>query len=137
MTPEVLQADPEPSGLAMMLADLLRQNLARDPGRARSLMPMLACIEAPDAGVAVTMRVAPGRVVLADGVDTEAGVTVRADSGRLLRLTAAPLLWGLPDVRSSRGRRALADILTGRVRVRGMVRHPGQLRRLTRLLSVR
>jgi hypothetical protein len=129
-------ADAEPSGLASMIGELIDQNLARDPSRARLLRPSVASITAPDAGVSVMVHVAPRRVVVADG-EGAAHLRIAADSGRLLELTAAPLRFGFPDAFSKRGRAVLRDVLAGRVRIGGMLAHPARLVRLTMLLSVR
>ncbi|MEP7060091.1 MAG: hypothetical protein ABI828_05110, partial [Actinomycetota bacterium] len=64
-----------------------------------------------------------------------ARVRVRADSALLLGIAGAPLRFGLPDMFTSPGRAVLADILRGRVRIRGLFRHPLLVSRLTRLLS--
>jgi hypothetical protein len=128
--------DPEPSGLATMIGTLIEQNLERDPARLRLLRPSVAAIEAPDAGVAVTVRTSPGRVVVVNGADPDAHVGVTADSSTLLQLTGAPLRFGLPDALDPRGRAVLRDVLTRRVRIRGLASHPRRLARLTMLLSV-
>jgi hypothetical protein len=133
--PEVRFADPEPHGLAELLGGLIRQNLARDPARARLLRPALVAIEATDAEVAVTIRIEPGLVVLAEGQATRPHLAIRGPSAELLALTSAPLLGGYPHPLHLDGRRALRDVLTGRVRVRGLASHPRRLARLTMLLS--
>jgi hypothetical protein len=133
--PEVRFADPEPHGLAELLGGLIRQNLERDPGRARLLRPALVTIEATDADVAVTIRIEPGRVTLAEGWAEHPHLAVRAASAELMALTAAPLLGGYPHPRHLDGRRALRDVLTGRVRIRGLASHPRRLARFTMLLS--
>jgi hypothetical protein len=135
--PTIRFVDQTPSGLASMLGDLLGQNLVRDPGRRRLLVPAVSAVDAPDAGVAVTIAVTPATIAVADGVDTRATVRVRADSGRLLALVAAPLRFGLPDLLHGEGRAVVADLLRGRLRVRGLLRHPRQVARLTMLLSAR
>ena len=137
MTAQVVQADPEPSGLAEMLGGLIAQNLERDPAREQLLRAALVGIEAPDAGVAVTLRLDPGRVLIDAGIDAGVQLRVVADSQRLLRLTASPLRLGLPDVFTPEGREVLGDVLARRVRIRGMISHPRRLARLTMLLSVR
>jgi hypothetical protein len=129
-------ADAEPSGLASMLGGLIEQNLERDPSRARLLRPAVASIAAPDAGVSVMLRLEPKRVLVADGTG-DAHVRIAADSTKLLELTAAPLRFGFPDALSREGRAVLRDVLSGRVRIGGLVAHPARLARLTMLLSVR
>ena len=126
----------EPSGLATLLAELIEQNLGRDPGRRAMLRPCVAVLDAPDAGVTVHVRIAAGAVRVADGDVPEAHVRVRADAERLLAITTAPLRLGVPDPTRSEGREVLRDIVLRRVRVQGLVRHPVRLARFTSLLSV-
>ncbi|HEX6130354.1 MAG TPA: hypothetical protein VF044_01405 [Actinomycetota bacterium] len=125
------------AGLAGMLDELVRQNLARDPGRRRLLRPTVAVLEVPDAGVVATVRIDVGGVRVVDGDDPAAPVRVTAVGERLFALAAAPLRFGLPDVLDPEGRRVLGDLAAGRIRVRGLVRRLPDVVRLTRLLSAR
>jgi hypothetical protein len=127
---------PEPSGLASMVAELIEQNLARDPGRRELLRPLVAVLDAPDADVTVFLRVAPAHVRVGDGNVPDAHLSIRARSGRLLDLTTTPLRFGLPDLLRHEGRVIVGDLLGRRLRIRGLLRHPLRLARLTRLLSV-
>jgi hypothetical protein len=132
----VAYLDDEPSGLATMVGGLIDQNLERDPARRRLLRPALVTITVPDAGVAITLRLERGNVEIRDGADTSAHVAIVADSERLMALTSVPLRIGLPDALDRRGRAVLGDVLARRVRIRGLVRHPRRLARLSSLLSV-
>lgn len=126
----------DPSGLAELVAGLLDQHLAREPGRASHLRPSVVELSVPDAEVAVTVRLAPDCVRVADGIETDAHLRIVATSDRLVGLAAAPLRAGVPDPLTPDGRAALADVLTGRVRVHGLLRHPRRLTRFMSLLSV-
>ena len=132
----VVYGNEEPSGLASMVGGLIDQNLVRDPTRVRLLRTSSATITVPDAGVAITVRTGPGEVEVRDGVDPEAEIAITADSERLLALTSAPLRFGLPDLFDARGRAVLSDVLSGRVRIHGLLVHPRRLARLSSLLSV-
>jgi len=127
---------PEPSGLASMVAELIEQNLARDPERRRLLRRSVAVLDAPDAEVTVFLRIDPEGVRVGDGDVPDAHVRIRADSGRLLDLTTAPLRLGLPDPLAPEGRAIVRDLFAGRLRIRGLLSHPFRLARLTKLLSV-
>jgi hypothetical protein len=133
---ELVLVDPEPSGLAEMLAGLLESNLARDPRRSSLVRPAVIELAAVDAGVTVTVRMRGGRVEIADGRSGGGDVEIRAPSQGLLALSTAPLRWGFPDPFRPAGRAVLREVLGRRVRVSGMLRHPAVLSRFTRLLSV-
>lgn len=126
----------EPSGLASMAAELIEQNLARDPARRGLLGPSVAVLDASDVDVTVFLRIAPEEVRVGDGNVADAHLAIRAESGRLLDLTTAPLRFGLPDVLTQEGRSIVGDLLGRRMRIRGLLRHPLRLARLTKLLSV-
>lgn len=139
MTPQrssVEFADAEPTGLALLIGGLIRQNLDRDPARERHLDGSVVTIVAPDAEVAVTLRLDPGLVVVSDGVSDDSQVVVTASSDRLLQITASPLRFGLPDALSAGGREVLSGVLSRRVRIKGLLRSPQRLARITQLLSV-
>jgi hypothetical protein len=127
------------NGLAAMLGELLAQNLARDPDRRRLLRrPLRAVIEVPDAGVRASVRAdGLGDVAVTAGDDVGAVVRVRAGGMDVLDLAPVPPWGGLPDVRTRDGRAAVRAIASGRIRVRGLLRHLGDVRRLTSLLSAR
>jgi hypothetical protein len=93
-------------------------------------------IVAPDAGVAVTLRLAPGRVTVADGILGRPDLVIRTDSETLTDLTAVPLRFGFPDVLTSEGRAVAGKLRSGRLKIRGMLRHAGLLSRISRVLSV-
>jgi hypothetical protein len=130
-------AEPEPSGFALLIGGLIEQNLDRDPGRNRYLDGVTAAVVASDADAAVTIRLGPGSVVVYEGVEGDPQVVVTASSDKLLQMTAAPLRFGLPDAFTGEGRDVLADVLAGRVKVKGLVRSPWRVAQLTRILSVR
>jgi len=124
-------------GLVELLASLLRQNLERDPGRRRLLRPAVVAIRATDAETEVTLTLREGAAEVRAGAPRRPQLRVEGSSVALLELLGAPLRVGLPDPFDRRGRDALRDLLAGQIRVRGLVRHPLLVGRLTRLLSAR
>ena len=129
--------DAEPNGLASMIGGLVEANLAAHPERARLLRrPAVVAIVALDADVACTVRLSPGMVAVVNGPTGAPAVVVRADTTTLAELTATPLRLGYPDPFTAPGRAVVAKLLRGDLKVRGLLRHPILVSRLTRLLSV-
>jgi hypothetical protein len=127
-----------------LVQGLVDANLERDPDRAlRVSKREAASLVATDADVAVTIQMlpgarrAPGTVLVHDGRDPWAEIVVRAESLGLLELAAAPLRFDLPDVMTPDGRAMVWQLVRGRIRVEGMLRHLGTVRRLSMLLSAR
>lgn len=137
MTVRVEYLDEEPSGLASMLGGLVEANLEAHPEREALLKPSVVGLIAEDSAVAVTLRLAPGRVTVANGlVGGTHDLVIRTSSEDLIALTAVPLRLGLPDPMTADGRRVMGSLIRGRLRVKGMFLRLPTLTRVQRLLSV-
>lgn len=136
MSAAVEYLDAEPNGLAAMVGGLIGANLERDPDRAGRIRPTSVSIDARDAEVAITLRLAPGVVRVANGIVPPTHLRIRADSEMLLGLSAVPLRFGLPDVLTAEGRSVVRKLLSRELRVEGLLRHPRRLAMLTSLLAV-
>jgi hypothetical protein len=135
---KVEYAEPEPDGLASMIGGLIEANLIRHPERMKLLRPSVIDLSAPDAGVSVSLAVEPERVFVAPaaGANGRSHIHVQADASDLLLLASVPLRMGIPDPLTREGRAVLSRIGRRRIRIEGLLRHPGTLVRLSRLLSV-
>jgi hypothetical protein len=136
VTVEVEYLDQEPNGLAAMIGGLIEGNLAAHPERRALLKPATVGVVASDAGVALTLRLSPHRVTVANGIVGRPEVIVRTDSVTLTELSSIPLTLGFPDARSEAGREMTRKLLRGDLEVKGLLRHPRTVSRLNRLLSV-
>lgn len=133
---EVVLADPEAAGLDSMLAGLL-QSAITDPAKAAILDRMAGAIEltVPDADVVVGLVFAGGRCEVRSGPLAHAQVRMSVPSEQVMSLSTIPLLLGMPSVRTPEGRAFTRDVLTRRIRIRGL-RHVGLITALNRLLSL-
>lgn len=134
----------EHAGFRSLVEGLIEANLSRVPERALVIRRReAAALVATDAGIAVTIQMlpgaahTPGTVLVHDGEDPWAEIVVRAESMALLEMAGTPLRFGLPDALTPKGRDVLAQIARRRIRVRGLVRNLGTVRRLSILLSAR
>ena len=141
-----LAAGAAENGLAVMVSDLLRQNLEAKPQKARDLAAMTGRIAllAEDAEVALTLRFDRGDLTVYDGVVGVPDVIVRASSDVVLALSNMPVTrrFGLPlpTLRDREGRKVLGEVLaamrSGTMKVDGGALHAGLMLHLTRIMSV-
>lgn len=133
----VIVAEDAP-GLAHMLGDLVRGNLATHPDRVKVLESMRGRVNvhATDAEVEVGMVFTGGEVSVGSPVE-DADVSIRCDSETLLELTSVPLLMGRPDITTPEGRSVVTKVLKRALVIDGLIRHQMLVTRLQQLLSVR
>jgi hypothetical protein len=133
----VTYLDAEPNGLAAMLGGLIEANLTAHPDRLALLAePATYSITATDVDVSVTIHLGSGSVKVANGVRGTPHVMLRSDSESLLKMSAVPLRYGIPDPATGAGREVLSKVVRGRLRVKGMLTQRARLARLNELLSV-
>ncbi len=137
-----IELDPgaEDNGFALMLADLLRQNLEDHPDKARDFARLSGRVAmvVEDAGVAVTLRFDAGRLVVHDGIVGIPDLTIRAGSDDITQMSLMELLprVRLPDPRGEATRRVLRASREGRIRMYGALANLPLVVRLTRVMSV-
>src|SRR5579883_1610654 len=118
MHPSSIELAPgaEENGLAMMLADLVRQNLDAKPHKKGDFDALRGSVSivADDADVALTLRFERGgRLTIHDGIVGIPDVTIRGPSEAVLALSNMPLATplGLP-IPDPRDREALKTVRT-------------------------
>jgi hypothetical protein len=148
MQPDVqLAPGAEGNGLAIMLADLVRQNLDAKPHKKDDFAAIggSVSIVADDADVALTMKFERGgRLMIHDGIVGIPDVTIRGPSDGILALSNMPLATrlGLPipnpkDRESVRAVRSVLGLMReGKLHVYGMAFHLPLIMKLTRVMSV-
>lgn len=141
MTPVVeLGPGADDNGFALMLAELIRQNLDDHPHKQRDFFKLSGrvAIVVEDAGVAVTLRFDAGRLTVHDGIVGIPDLTIRADSDDVTQMSLMELLprVGLPDPRGSATKHVLRASREGRIRMYGALPNLPMVLRLTRIMSV-
>ena len=128
----------EAVGLAVMIADLIRQNLERAPRKHADFQKLSASVsmEVPDADVTIMLEFSRGALLIHGGQHDGAHLHIRADSTTLLALPLVRISAGLPNLFSPDSSALRNGLLSGGVRIGGMLRHPLRLVRFTRLISV-
>jgi hypothetical protein len=136
----------EENGFAVMMGDLVRQNLETKPHKRRDF-DALSCnvaIVVEDADVALTLCFEGGRLVIRDGVSGIPDATIRGDADSVIAMSNVPLSrrFGIPWA-DPRDKTALASLKTfalasvhGRVHVHARLGAIPILGKLTRVMSV-
>ena len=142
-----LSAGAEENGLAIMLADLVRQNIEAKPKKLSDFNALSGTVSivADDADVVLTMVFdRGGKLRIFDGIEGIPDVTIRGPSDAILALSNMPLATplGLPiprrdDPRELKTVRELFGLMrTGRLHVYGAPLHLPLVMRLTRVMSI-
>jgi hypothetical protein len=136
----------EENGLAMMLADLVRQNLDAKPHKRPDFDALDGTISivADDADVALTLRFDAGRLTIHDGIVGIPDVTIRGPSETILAMSNLPLSRRIklpvPSRSDKEANKALRGMMSaireGKLHMYGAAFHIPLMMRLTRVMSV-
>jgi hypothetical protein len=134
----VVHSSAEENGMANMVAELIRTNIAASAYKASCfrLLDVTVALEVPDAEVSATLVFKGGSCVIYDGVDGKTDLTIVADSESLLQLSNLSLVAGLPFYLDSNGVDVIGRLIDKKVKISGMVCHPLDMTLLTIVLSV-
>jgi len=135
-----LSAEAEENGFALMISELLRQNLQDHPEKMRDFDRLRAkvALVVEDARVAITLAFESGRLVVHDGIWGIPDLTIRADTDLITQMSLMELVprVGLPDLRGENTRAILGASRDGRIKMYGALTNLPVVLRLTRVMSV-
>ncbi len=125
-------------GLAVMLQDLISQNLAQNPHKLKDFnqLKMGFGLIVTDAELEMTMAFAKGELVLHPGIRGDAGVVIEIETDLVMAMSNLQIKGGMPYYFDETGLEVLKAILSRRIKIKGMFAHFPSMIRLTRLLSV-
>ncbi len=134
----ILSREAEEIGLAVMLKELLDQNLAQSPHKLDDFrrLNMGFALIVTDAELELTMVFQDGTLTIHGGSHPEARVHIAIESGMVLAMSNLRIKNGLPYYFDETGREVLTAIFTRKLRIRGMLRHFPSMVRLSRVLSI-
>ncbi|MGB5746845.1 MAG: hypothetical protein WBM69_07685 [Desulfobacterales bacterium] len=128
----------EEIGLAVMLRDLLIQNLEQNPHKISdfSKLNIPIGLHVFDVEIKLTLDFSNESLTIINGVTGQGGLNITADSGTLMNLSNQRIKWGLPYYFDETGKEILAAMKSGRLKVKGMLRYFPTLIRFSRVMSV-
>lgn len=125
-------------GLALMVYDLITQNLRRKPEKASDFnaLNVRVVIKTPEIDVAVTLDFKAGSLDIYNGDRGCADLTISSDADTVLSLPNLRFTLGIPNYLEKTGRTIFRKLCDGRLNIDGMIANAFQLYRLIRLFSV-
>lgn len=134
----VVHSSARDNGMANMVAELIRANVATSPYKALCFRVLKAtvAVEVVDAEVSATLVFNRGSCVLYDGIEGRTDLKISADSESIIELSSINLVAGMPFYFDQTGMSILSKLLLGSIRIKGAVFSPLSLHLLTVVLSV-
>lgn len=128
----------EAIGLAVLLRDLLTQNLEQHPPKVSDFnrLNIPVGLHVTDADIKLTLDFSNGTLTILNGLSDRAGLSITADSETVMNLSNQRIKWGLPYYFDETGKAILEAMKTGKLKVKGLIRHFPTLFRFARVMSV-
>jgi len=129
----------ESNSLAVWASDRIEETVLRAGPVRRDFFALRAAVAlvAPDKRLQVTLRFDHGYLTVHDGVIGVPDMTLCADEAALHAMADLPLtrLGRVPDVRKNAWRSLSLELLSGDLRIYGLLAHPRLLLRLLRVIG--
>ena len=128
----------EEIGLAVMLRDLLVQNLEQNPHKIPDFYKLKLPIglHVSDVEINLILNFGGGSLTIFNAAIGNEGLAITADSETLMNLSNQRIMWGLPFYFDETGKEIMAAMKSGRLKVNGMLRFFPALIRFSRVMSV-
>ena len=136
---EVLYADDEPSAFASMLGGLIEANVRSNPAKQRDFDSLKARVGiwVTDIDEGVTLEFKGGKLVVHNGLKPRRTLTIRTDADTVMNLSNLKIgLLGLPVYYDGVGRGVALKLLTGKLKIDGLLPNVMTLNTVTRIFSV-
>lgn len=121
----MLTKQGELNGVARLLARVVDEKL-EEPEKKRVFdrLDFVLGVHVTDVGQSASVTFRRGEATVARGRPGKADLAVECDNTTFVQFTMFRLGWrGLPNVLDENGRSVLRKLLTGQLRIRGLVRH--------------
>ena len=135
-----IKLDPgaEEIGLAVMLEQLLIQNLEQNPHKTKDFkrLNIGVGLDVTDVGISLTMAFTGGLLTIYPGIKDSPKLKITTESDIIMALSNQKIKWGLPYYFDETGQEIMQAMKSGRLKLKGMVSHFPSLVRLSRVMSV-
>ncbi len=132
-------ADDEPSAFASMLGGLIEANVRTHPEKERDFDSLVARVGifVTDIDEGVTLDFKGGQLIVHNGLEPKRTLTIRTDADTVMSLSNLKIgLLGLPVYYDGVGRGVAAKLLSGKLKIDGLLPNVLTLNTVTRIFSV-
>lgn len=128
----------EEAALAMMLSEIIESNLRDKPQKLKDFnkLKTRVYINAYDADLELTLVFNKGELTIHNGKVGKPNISIITDSGTLLDLTNLKIKAGIPWFFDENGREVTKKMLSGKLKIHGLVTRLLPIIRLTKVMSV-
>ena len=135
----VRYADSEPSAFASMLGGLIEANVSNSDGKRKDFDELQATVGifVTDIDEGVTLDFQRGSLLVHNGLQPKRDITIRAEADTVMNLSNLKIgVFGMPVYYDEVGRGVAAKLLTGKLRIDGLLGNLATLNSVTRIFSV-
>ncbi len=138
MAENIVVNNAEEIPFSSILASLLEENLEQKPHKMRTFNSLIGviAIEVTDIEATVYLTFSGGKVVIDKSVEVKPQIVVKAESEKIMGLNFISIKLGLPYYFDQAGRTVIKQLLSGQIKIKGMLLHPIIITKLTKVLSV-
>lgn len=128
----------EEIGLAVMIKDLIAQNLHQNPQKVSDFVRLNIGVGlfVTDVDIEMTMAFSKGVMTLYPGILDHSGIIIRTEADYVMAMANVTIKFGLPYYFDETGRELLQAMRNGGLKIKGLFMHLPSLIRLSRIMSV-
>ncbi len=138
MAENFIENQAEEVPFSYIISELLSSNMKQDAGKMRTFRSMhgAVAIDLADIEAAVSLIFAGGKLRILPGIAGRPDIIIKTDSDKVMGLNSVSIKFGLPYYFDKAGMTVLRQLLSGDIKIKGMLAHPFLLTKLTKIMSV-
>lgn len=125
-------------GLAVMLKDLITQNLEQNPHKINDFVKLNIAVGlvVTDVHIEMTMAFSNRTLTVHSGISDNSGIVIRTEADIVMAMSNVKIKFGLPYYFDETGSEILQAMQQRRLKIKGMLSHLPSLIRLSRVMSI-
>jgi len=138
MTGHFIKNQAEEVPFSFIISELLSSNIEQKAEKMRTFKSMygVVAIYLVDIEAAVSLIFAGGTLSIVPGIAGKPDIIIKTDSDKVMGLNLISVRLGLPYYFDKAGLTVLKQLLSGDIKIKGMLAHPILLTKLTKIMSV-